>query len=184
MKEKVIYFDFDALIWRYDSDALQSHLSDAGVDAYLHRIQATLPPDGIELLQVLACLPVAGCSADLLAEYLKIPRARVEGMVSRAQSIGALILVGTHIRFSHDRQRVCIAYNQADNSPPPTTRSHPTSSDPFISLLPSSYASPHTSKTTYSRRPITRSLLAQMAHLRLTSRLQHSFFSAPQRARP
>jgi hypothetical protein len=113
VKEKVIYFDFDALIWRYDSIALQAHLSDAGVDAYLHRIQATLPHEGIEMLHVLACLPVAGCSADLLAEYLQVSRARVDGMLSRGQSIGALVLVGTNIRFTHDRQRVSINRGQS-----------------------------------------------------------------------
>jgi hypothetical protein len=50
VKDGVTFFDFDFLIWRFDPLALQTHMSDVGVDAYLERIQKALPSDVKELL--------------------------------------------------------------------------------------------------------------------------------------
>lgn len=81
------------------------------MDAYLHRIQASLPPETIHLLEVLAFLPVSGCRLDLLADFLNVTGNQVESMVGQGQDIGALIFVGGRARFSHDRQRVsCSLY--------------------------------------------------------------------------
>jgi hypothetical protein len=52
VKEGVIYFDFDYLLWRFDPLALQLHMSDVGVDAYLEKVQKSLPEDVRELLSV------------------------------------------------------------------------------------------------------------------------------------
>jgi hypothetical protein len=48
----VIYFDFDYLLWRFDPLALQLHMSDVVVDAYLEKVQKSLPEDVRELLSV------------------------------------------------------------------------------------------------------------------------------------
>ena len=54
VKEDVIKFDFDALLWRFDAAKLQAHLSKAGVDAYLERLILSAPPAVQELLFVSA----------------------------------------------------------------------------------------------------------------------------------
>ena len=52
VREKTIIFDFDILIWRLDPLALQNHLSDAGLDAYLERLLRSLEPAVVEILKV------------------------------------------------------------------------------------------------------------------------------------
>ena len=52
VREKVIYFDFGILLWRFHSLDLQSHLSDAGVDVYLERLLKSLPKDVMSTLSV------------------------------------------------------------------------------------------------------------------------------------
>ena len=59
MKEGVIFFDFDYLLWRFDPLALQMHMSDVGVDAYLEKVQKALPEDVRELLSVRLLNPAA-----------------------------------------------------------------------------------------------------------------------------
>jgi len=59
VKDEVILFDFDALTWRFDAVKLQSHLSKAGVDAYLERLILSVPPAVRELLFVSACSPAS-----------------------------------------------------------------------------------------------------------------------------
>lgn len=59
MKEGVIFFDFDYLLWRFDPLALQMHMSDVGVDAYLEKVQKALPEDVRELLSVRLVNPAA-----------------------------------------------------------------------------------------------------------------------------
>ena len=54
VKEDVIKFDFDALLWRFDAVKLQAHLSKAGIDAYLERLILSAPPAVRELLFVSA----------------------------------------------------------------------------------------------------------------------------------
>lgn len=109
----MLYFDYDVLMWRFDPLEVQAHLSDAGVDAYLHRIQSSLPPLAKEFLQVLSCLPVSGVHVDFLAAALGAQRdskeaADVGPMIAYAQIVGAVTLQGSKIRFSHDRQRVSL----------------------------------------------------------------------------
>lgn len=57
VKEGVIFFDFDYLLWRFDPLALQMHMSDVGVDAYLEKVQKALPEDVRELLSVRLLIP-------------------------------------------------------------------------------------------------------------------------------
>jgi predicted ATPase len=52
VNERVLTFDFDALIWRFDLISLQDHLADAGIDAYLLRLMRALPADAQQLLMV------------------------------------------------------------------------------------------------------------------------------------
>lgn len=52
VKEGVIFFDFESLIWRFDPLALQAHVSDKGVDSYIERVQSSLPAEVIKLLSV------------------------------------------------------------------------------------------------------------------------------------
>lgn len=52
VKDKVIYFDFETLIWRFDAVLLQKHLSKAGVDQYLERLILSLPAPAQQLLFV------------------------------------------------------------------------------------------------------------------------------------
>jgi hypothetical protein len=59
VKEGVIFFDFHYLLWRFDPLALQMHMSDVGVDAYLEKVQKALPEDVRELLSVRLVIPAA-----------------------------------------------------------------------------------------------------------------------------
>jgi len=52
VKEHVITFDYEALIWRFDVVQLQKHLSKAGVDAYLEKLISSLPQAAQEVLFV------------------------------------------------------------------------------------------------------------------------------------
>ena len=52
VKENVITFDYDSLIWRFDTVQLQTHLSKAGVDAYLEKLISSLPPAAQDILFV------------------------------------------------------------------------------------------------------------------------------------
>lgn len=101
-----MYFDYDVFLWRFDPLLVQAHLSESGVDAYLSRIQATLPPEVLDLLQVMACLPVSGARPELLADFLNTSESDVNQMMQKGQGIGALVATSTGSRFSHDRQRV------------------------------------------------------------------------------
>ena len=106
VRDHVIYFDFELLIWRFDPLALQSHLSDHGVDAYLEKVQQGLPTGTRDVLQLLACLPVSGCKMDLLADLVGCSVEECLSRLSPAQGIGAIILTKNHVRFAHDRPRV------------------------------------------------------------------------------
>ena len=52
VKESVIFFDYDALTWRFDGVQLQKHLSKAGIDTYLERMIKSLSAPAQELLYV------------------------------------------------------------------------------------------------------------------------------------
>jgi predicted ATPase len=52
LKDYVVAFDYDALQWRFDLVALQSHLSDASFDAYLESVMRRLPTDVHDMLMV------------------------------------------------------------------------------------------------------------------------------------
>lgn len=53
LKEHVVAFDYDSLLWRFDLVALQSHLSDdSSYDAYLENMMKRQPTDVQELLMV------------------------------------------------------------------------------------------------------------------------------------
>ena len=52
VKESVITFDYESLTWRFDSVQLQTHLSKAGVDAYLEKLISSLPPAAQDVLFV------------------------------------------------------------------------------------------------------------------------------------
>jgi predicted ATPase len=99
----VIFFDYDLLLWRFDPLALQTQLSDAGVDVYLDKVQRGLPVEARRVLQLLACLPVGGCRIELLAQLLG---EEVDTSLVAAQNVGTIIVNGDHVRFSHDRPRV------------------------------------------------------------------------------
>lgn len=51
VKEKVWYFDFDVLLWRFDPLSLQG-LSDTVVDVYIRRLLVALRADVRETLTV------------------------------------------------------------------------------------------------------------------------------------
>jgi hypothetical protein len=52
VNEKVLYFDFEVLVWRFDPLKLQGQLSDVGVDAYIMKLLIGLPADVKETLMV------------------------------------------------------------------------------------------------------------------------------------
>jgi hypothetical protein len=106
VRDCVIYFDFELLLWRFDPLALQAHLSDNGVDAYLQKVQQGLPAWTREALQFLACLPVSGCRLGLLADLCKRSEEALVTRLAPAQAIGVIIMGGNHVRFAHDRPRV------------------------------------------------------------------------------
>lgn len=49
---KTIFYDFDLLLWRFDPFALQSHLSDTGIDSYLERLLGAFGPEILITLTV------------------------------------------------------------------------------------------------------------------------------------
>ncbi|KAK4686974.1 hypothetical protein P7C73_g3144, partial [Tremellales sp. Uapishka_1] len=106
VKESIIIFDFDLLIWRFDLQQLQRHVSDFGVDAYLSRLQAALPPPVRSLLQVLSCLPSAGFDIELLGKLLAMPIGSIEKAVKTAAETGIVsVTAAKTVKFTHGRQR-------------------------------------------------------------------------------
>jgi hypothetical protein len=172
----VVYFDYDLLIWRFDPLALQSHLSDAGVDAYLDKVQRGLPEAAQRLLQLLACLPVNGSTVSLLVE---LGCKDVPASMAAAQSVGAVIVTGDRIRFSHDRPRV--SWRRGTLTPRARhTNRYPSATRPrcisgYLTFLPS----PVESTTLFLSPPTTRSLPARLALTRASPSYCCSLPSAP-----
>ncbi|ORY33753.1 hypothetical protein BCR39DRAFT_519071 [Naematelia encephala] len=106
VKEQVVIFDFAILSWRFDLLALQSHLSDAGVDVYIERLLLGLPENVKRFLTMLAWLPATGFSFDGVAQLVGASRSDIEAHLHVSHVIGTLIVLqGRVIRFTHDRLR-------------------------------------------------------------------------------
>lgn len=52
VRDGIVYFDYETLVWRFDGVGLQSHLSDAGVDSYFERLIQSLNEPTLKCLFV------------------------------------------------------------------------------------------------------------------------------------
>ena len=85
VKEKVIYFDFGMLKWRFNSQELSRHLSTSGLDAYIERLIRELPAKVRNLLEV--SYHSALCTAEFARSDSLIPsRHWISGRIHRSIS--------------------------------------------------------------------------------------------------
>jgi predicted ATPase len=106
VKDKVIYFDFERVIWRYNTVDLQQHLSESGLDGFFERLLLRLPEDARELLYILSCLPSAGLSTEQLASLLERTISETQTLANTASSTAGLVSIrNNQISISHDRPR-------------------------------------------------------------------------------
>ncbi|KAL7420434.1 hypothetical protein Q5752_004384 [Cryptotrichosporon argae] len=105
VRNKVAYFDFETLVWVFDNVALQSHLFDAGVDAYIDRLLGELSVEVRQMLMTLSCLPSAGVPLTLLAASIDKTPADISSLLAVASAAGTIVANAREVRFTHDRQK-------------------------------------------------------------------------------
>jgi hypothetical protein len=106
VKEQVVYFDFNRVMWRFHPLGLQRHLSETGVDEYFERLLNQLSPDVRELISLLSCISSSGLSMDQLVILLGRPKHETRVLVQMAASTAALVTVDNqNVSISHDRPR-------------------------------------------------------------------------------
>lgn len=105
--ERVLYFDYDVLVWRFEPVGLQRHLSDTGVDAYLGQLVNNLPDTTRKRMMLLSLLPANGFKMDHFAALIDVPPNELRSLLDLFAKRSTLVLRdGDRIKFSHDRARM------------------------------------------------------------------------------
>ena len=106
-RARIVQFDFDRAVWKFDAFAIQNHLTTVGMDAYFEWLQNALPVEVKDCINALSLLPAQATDIGMLAAFLDKPQSEIESLITTAAVTGVIRKARNgKLKFSHDRQRV------------------------------------------------------------------------------